>query len=126
MRQGQRVFGLAKQAGYPLYRPGQPVRGSAIEVFPHASAVVLHERLPPSGCSKSRSLKARWRREALQRAGVATGQLASLDLIDAALAALTGLLALEGCFCTVGDCRPEDGVIILPTKTLPHRYTRWE
>jgi predicted nuclease with RNAse H fold len=124
MRQGHRVFALAAEAGYPLYRPGRPVRGSAIEVFPHASAVVLRESLPPSGCSKNRRRKARWRREALQRSGVATGQLASLDLIDAALAALTGLLALEGCFCTVGDSRPEDGVIVLPARRLAHRYAR--
>jgi hypothetical protein len=54
MRQGHRVFALAAEAGYPLYRPGQPVRGTAIEVFPHASAVVLRGSLSPSACSKNR------------------------------------------------------------------------
>jgi hypothetical protein len=92
----------------------QPVRGSAIEVFPHASAVVLRGTLPPSGWLKSQSAKASWRLEVLQRCGIATAQVASLDLIDAARGALTGLLALEGCFRTVGDSRPEDGIMVLP------------
>ena len=40
-----------------------------------------------------------------------------MDALDAALAALTGILALEGSFSTVGD--PDEGVILLPVSTLP-------
>jgi len=40
-----------------------------------------------------------------------------VDALDAALAALTGILALERNFTTVGD--PDEGVILLPVSTLP-------
>ena len=34
------------------------------------------------------------------------------DQVDAGLAALTGLMSLEGCFCYLGE--PREGVIVLP------------
>ena len=40
------------------------------------------------------------------------GLLSGIDQVDAALAALTGLVALEGEWSAVGD--PESGVILLP------------
>ena len=39
--------------------------------------------------------------------------------LEAALAALTGLFALEGRFCAPGD--PAEGVIVLPIPSLPNR-----
>ena len=62
-----------------------------MEVFPHATAVVLAGSLPPKGVSKRV-----WRERVLHAQGVRTDELTSIDRIDAALAALTGLLALEG------------------------------
>ncbi len=40
------------------------------------------------------------------------GRLPGIDRIDAALAALTGLIALEGTWSCVGD--PDEGVVLLP------------
>ena len=62
-----------------------------MEVFPHATAVVLAGSLPPKGVTKRA-----WRERVLHAQGVRTDELTSIDRIDAALAALTGLLALEG------------------------------
>ena len=102
---------------FPRYRGGS-VRGTSIEVFPHASAVVLAGHLPPKGLSPHA-----WRREVLQAHRVDASVLRSSDQVDAALAALTGLLALERRFSAPGD--PREGQIVLPAATLPaHPYRR--
>jgi Protein of unknown function (DUF429) len=102
---------------FPRYRSGS-VKGSAIEVFPHATAVVLSGFLPP----KSMSPHA-WRRTILLAQSVDAGTLRSADQVDAALAALTGLFALERRFSAPGD--PKEGKIVLPAATLPaHPYRR--
>jgi predicted nuclease with RNAse H fold len=116
MRIGFEVFRIAQRAGFPRYRGG-PAGGTAIEVFPHASAVVLAGCLPPRG-----TRKATWRASVLRAGGVDVGGLRSLDQIDAALAALTGLRALAGRSCALGD--PREGVIVLPARTLPARPFR--
>jgi predicted nuclease with RNAse H fold len=104
---------------YPRYRGGS-VRGTAIEVFPHASAVVLAGCLPPKGVSPHA-----WRRWILRDRGVDAEALRSADQVDAALAALTGLLALERRFSAPGD--PKEGQIVLPAAALPgHPYRRGE
>ncbi len=118
MRAGHRVFAAAARAGYPLYDGRGAVRHRALEVFPHATAVALRGSLPPAGCARRASCKARWRRRVLEDQGVDTRALSSPDLVDAALAALTGLLALGGTAVSVGD--PEEGVIVVPGP-LPDR-----
>jgi predicted nuclease with RNAse H fold len=116
MRVGFEVFRMAARAGFPRYRGG-PAGGTAIEVFPHASAVVLAGCLPPR-----RARKAAWRAAVLQAGGVNVQGLRSLDQIDAALAALTGLRALMGRSSAFGD--PREGVIVLPARALPARPFR--
>ena len=116
MREGFRAFQAAEAKGYPLYRGGSP-RHTAMEVFPHASAVALAGALPPSGLAPS--AKATWRAEVLRGRGIDTGPLQGPDQIDAALAALTGLLALDGRRATFGD--PAEGLIVVPFETLPDR-----
>jgi len=116
MHVGHAAFRAAALAGYPLYRGGAELAGKAVEVFPHACAVALDGFLPTKGYKKSV-----WRAQLLARRGVDAGSLRSPDQIDAALAALTGLLALEGTFCTVGDA--DGGVIVLPCVELPERYS---
>lgn len=117
MRVGFEVFRIAALAGFPRYRGG-PAAGTAIEVFPHASAVILAGCLPPRG-----SRKTAWRASVLQAGGVNVDGLRSLDQIDAALAALTGLKALAGRCSALGD--PLEGVIVLPARSLPAGpYTR--
>jgi predicted nuclease with RNAse H fold len=102
---------------HPRYRGGS-VKGHAIEVFPHATAVVLAGALPPEGVSKRE-----WRRAVLRKHGVDVGGLRSMDQVDAALAALTGLLALERRFSAPGD--PREGQIVVPAASLPaHPYRR--
>ena len=113
MEVGFRVFRAAARAGFPRYAAGDP-RGTAMEVFPHASATVLGGFLRPKGIAKKA-----WREGILAAQGVATDRLTSADLIDAALCALTGLLALQGKRFAPGD--PKEGVIVLPVVTLPAR-----
>lgn len=103
-------------ARFPRYRGGT-VRGTAIEVFPHASAVVLAGCLPPSGVPPHA-----WRRQVLRDQGVDATALRSADQVDAALGALTGLFALERRFSAPGD--PREGQIVVPAATLPARPYR--
>lgn len=116
MRVGFLAFEAAARAGYPRYRSG-PVRGTAIEVFPHASAVALVGDLPPRGAHPRR-----WRAAVLERMGVAVEGLASADQVDAALAALTGIRALQGRFTPVGD--PEEGIVLLPAAGIATPFRR--
>ena len=88
-----------------------------MEVFPHASAAVLAGCLPPKGARKKD-----WRTRVLRAQGVATDELTTTDRVDAALCALTGLLALGGKRFAPGD--PKEGVIVLPTVSLPARPYR--
>ena len=117
MTVGFRVFDTL--AGpFPRYRGAGSVAGHAIEVFPHASAVVLAGALPPRGAALHG-----WRRDVLRAQHVDGGSLRSPDLIDAALAALTGLFALERRFSAPGD--PREGQIVVPVAALPaHPYRR--
>jgi predicted RNase H-like nuclease len=88
-----------------------------MEVFPHGSAAVLAGCLPPRGAKKKP-----WRERILATQGVPIGELATADRVDAALCALTGLLALEGKRFAPGD--PKEGVIVLPAASLPARPFR--
>jgi predicted RNase H-like nuclease len=116
MEVGFEVFTVAAARGYPRYRAGAP-RGTAMEVFPHASAAVLAGCLPPKGVRKKV-----WRERILAAHGVPVAELTTADRVDAALCALTGLLALEGHRFAPGD--PKEGVIVLPAATLPARPFR--
>lgn len=121
MRVGQAAFAAAARAGYQLYRGG-PVAGCALEVFPHSSAVALAGGRPPPGTARRAAAKAAWRRSVLEAAGVDTATLRTLDHLDAALAALTALLAWQGCGFTLGD--PGEGVMVLPGRRPAGRYPK--
>jgi predicted nuclease with RNAse H fold len=116
MEVGFEVFKVANDHGFPTYSGGTP-KGRAMEVFPHATAVVLAGSLSPKGVSKRT-----WREGVLRAQGVRTDELTSIDRIDAALAALTGVLTLEGKRFAPGD--PQEGVIVLPVNTLPAKPFR--
>jgi hypothetical protein len=115
MRNGMAAFRAAERAGFPVYRAGK-IAGHALEVFPHASATVLAGCLPPG--RQSTTTKRAWRAGVLRAQHVPTSQLQTLDQVDAALAALTGLVALE-----LGDPfapgMPEEGRIVLPARVVP-------
>lgn len=110
MRVGFSIFD-ALAVDYPRFRSG-PVHFTAAEVFPEASAVLLRGHLRPPDITKGA-----FRRGVLADHRVDAASLPSADAVDAALAALTGLLALEGECCVVGA--PDEGVIVLPTRALP-------
>ena len=102
---------------FPRYRGGS-AKGSAIEVFPHAAAVVLAGCLPPEGSPRTRGGAG-----CCGAHGWTRPRCARRDQVDAALAALTGLFALERRFSAPGD--PREGQIVLPAATLPaHPYRR--
>ncbi len=112
MRVGQEAFDAARAAGFELFTPARGVRGSALEVYPHASDVALRGRPPPPGVTRSGGRKRKWRSETLRLAGLDDDRLRSIDAVDAALAALTGLYGLEGSFEAVGT---PPFFIIVPT-----------
>jgi predicted RNase H-like nuclease len=118
-KMGFAAFAVAAAAGYERYREGDVLK-SAIEVFPYGTAVALAGYLPPG--KPSNRAKMRWRTEILVRAGVDVRPLHTIDLVDAGLAALTGVLALGGQRVGVGD--PPEGVIVLPLRVLP--TARWK
>jgi predicted nuclease with RNAse H fold len=101
---------------YPRFCTGD-VQGTAVEVFPEASAVLLAGRLRPRSESK-----VRFRRAVLEQSGVDCSTLRSIDAVDAALAAFTGISALAGDYVAVGQ--PDEGVIVLPVNGLPDRPLR--
>ena len=111
MEVGFEVFAQAASAGFPAYSAGSP-SGKALEVFPHATAVVLAGCLAPQGTRKHA-----WRTAVLRSQGVRTDELGSPDRVDAALAAFTGLCALDGRRFAPGD--PREGVIVVPSAALP-------
>ena len=114
MRTGMDVFAAAAELGYPL-ATGKPFKSRAIEIFPHASAVVLAGCLPPRG-----ERKRAWRERVLKMQGVRTEELTTIDQLDAALAALTGLIVLDGKETHLGD--PAEGVIVIPTSAPAPTY----
>ncbi|HEX4863208.1 MAG TPA: DUF429 domain-containing protein [Acidimicrobiales bacterium] len=106
MRVGFSVFD-AVATRYPLFRGDDP-RGRAAEVYPNAAAVLLAGR-----AKEKQESKLQFRRHVLLAKGVDSARLPGIDRIDAALAALTGLIALEGHWSCVGD--PDEGVVLLPS-----------
>jgi predicted nuclease with RNAse H fold len=102
---GFAAFAAADAAGYAYSRGVGAIDGRAQEDYPHATALRL-------GGDPSLGSKRVWRCAVLQASGVGCSTLRSVDAIDAALAALTGLLALRGRCEALGD--EADGVIVLP------------
>ncbi len=103
---GFAAYAAAAAAGYPTYRGEGAVAGRALEVYPHATAIRL-------GGDPTLGSKQVWRRAVLDAMGVDSTRLRSVDAIDAALAALTGLLAVAGSCDALGD--EIDGVIVIPS-----------
>jgi hypothetical protein len=109
MRVGFSIYDRLAQL-YPRYRGG-PVEETAAEYFPHASAVLLAGHI---GALKA---KLPFRRLVLADQGVSLTQLPTVDRVDAALGALTGLIALENGHTWIGDA--DEGALLLPIAVLP-------
>lgn len=113
MQDGFRVYAALAHA-YPRYTGGD-VRGKAAEYFPHASAVALN------GWIGEFARKIPIRRQLLAEQGVDERVLIAADQVDAALGALTGLIALEGRHSWVGE---GTDAMLLPVQELHARYLR--
>ena len=115
MRNGMAAFRAAERAGYPAYRAGT-IGGHALEVFPHATVTVLGGCVPPA--RQTSAAKRAWRAGVLRAQHVPTAQLRTLDQVDAALAALTGIVALE-LRDPFAPGMPDEGRIVLPARVVP-------
>jgi hypothetical protein len=96
---------------YPRYRGGL-AEDTAAEYFPHASAVLL------SGHIGALRDKLHFRRAVLANHGVDLALLPTVDRVDAALGALTGLVALDHGHSWVGDAN--EGALLLPVAVVPN------
>ena len=111
-RWGSTVFTRRRRQGSPPTAAGvRRARPSRSSRTPRA--VVLAGALPPNGVRQACLARSR----PAGPNGVRTDELSSQDRIDAALAALTGLLALDGKRFAPGD--PSEGVIVVPSVSLP-------
>jgi predicted nuclease with RNAse H fold len=120
MRTGFEVFAAAAAAGYTVSCATTAVRGRALEVYPHGSAVTLRGARPPAGTLRSAAGKRAWRTQVLADYGVHAGPGWTVDQVDAGLAAFTGVRSLEGVASAVGQ--PDEGVIMVPVEDLHDRY----
>lgn len=109
IREGEETFKAAARAGYLRQEYADDIEHRALEVFPHASDVFLRGCLPPARIRRRIALKRAWRLETLRLVGVDPSGLCvniqgnpTLDSIDAALAALTGIRAVEGDYTAYG------------------------
>jgi predicted nuclease with RNAse H fold len=120
MRTGFCLFVAAARVGFDVGLDSSNVRGRALEVYPHGSAVALRRARPPAGTLRSTRSKRAWRAKVLADNGVDTAVLSTVHQVDAALAALTGVRALEGTASAVGAAG--EGVIIVPVPELLEHY----
>ena len=120
MRAGFDLFATAAKAGFGLGLDASSVHGRAVEVYPHGSAVILRGARPAAGTLATARGKRAWRAQVLADNGVWVGERASVHQVDAMLAALTGVRALEGVASGVG--RPDEGVIVVPVRALLDHY----
>lgn len=93
---------------HPLYPTRGPSGAAAVETFPHAVAHALARRRPAAGTPKEA-----FRRRVLRTAGIEPRSLGSIDLVDAALAALAAQALARSAAVTVGD--DAEGHIAIPT-----------
>jgi predicted nuclease with RNAse H fold len=112
MRNGLSLYErlAARPAGYPLLAGPAPAGREAervcFETFPQAVACLLAGRLLSAANKRTE------RRGVLEAAGIGTGELGSLDLVDAALCAAAAHRYLLGDYRMLGDA--EGGFLVLP------------
>ncbi len=110
MLRGEKLY-QALVGDYPLCR-GLPIatRNCCFETFPHA--IAWHLR----GGQAKASQKRTQRRELLEQAGIDLTHVTNIDLIDAALCALTAYRAVTGGEC-VSYGEEDTGIIIVPRQS---------
>ena len=117
MLRGEALY-QALEPSHPLCTT-HPIPGErcCLETFPHA--ITWHLR---GGNAQARRKRAQ-RRDLLKQAGIDLTPLTSIDLVDAALCALTAHMTASGAPCTIyGEAT--EGVIVVPAAVpalSPHR-----
>ena len=108
MRNGAALYRLL-EGHYPLFDGTIGSSGNRLcfETFPQAIACAL------SGAPVSAKRKGVIRRALLQNAGIDIARLSNIDLVDAALCALTAHHLMAGSIKSYGDA--ESGLIVVPT-----------
>ncbi|MBB5464100.1 putative nuclease with RNAse H fold [Paraburkholderia sp. CI2] len=107
MFNGERVYD-AFVAHFPLFSGGEKINGRVcFETFPHAITCAFLGTDVASAKQKGPQ-----RRAILEREGIATASLTSIDDVDAALCALAARYLLEGRVDTYGD--EPGGFIVVP------------
>ncbi|WP_233805375.1 DUF429 domain-containing protein [Paraburkholderia sp. HP33-1] len=107
MFNGERVYDVFA-AHFPLFSGGEKITGSVcFETFPHAITCAFLGADVASAKQKGTQ-----RREILEREGIQTAPLRSIDDVDAALCALAAHFLLEGRVDTYGD--ESGGFIVVP------------
>ncbi len=113
MQRGEELF-HALEVDYPIFRevPLTLQRG-CFETFPHAIAWHLRG----GNANASRKVKRTQRRALLAEAGIDLARLTNIDLVDAALCALTAHHAATGGPCLAFG-KAETGLIIVPQRRI--------
>lgn len=107
MLNGAQLFNLIEQH-YPLFDGSIKVSGPVcFETFPQAAACAL------AGEIVSAKQKGTVRRKLLHQAGIDTAELSNIDVVDAALCALTAHNVQMGSFKSYGDAK--EGFILVPS-----------
>jgi predicted nuclease with RNAse H fold len=115
MLRGEALY-QALEPSHPLCT-AHPIPGErcCLETFPHA---ITWQHLR-GGNAQARQKRTQ-RRDLLKQAGIDLAPLTSIDLVDAALCALTANLAASGTPCQLyGDAT--EGLIVVPATVTPPR-----
>jgi NTP pyrophosphatase (non-canonical NTP hydrolase)/predicted nuclease with RNAse H fold len=104
MLNGAELYRILQQ-DYPLFK-GDVTGSFCFETFPQAVACAL------AGRTVSAKQKTTIRRDLVKKAGIDTSELTNIDIIDAALCAITAHYFATGRIKTYGDA--SDGLIVVP------------
>ena len=109
MFQGEQLYCALAATHPPLRTAGHAGAPCCFETFPHAITCALLGVAVVS--AKQKRVQ---RRQALERAGIATTALRSIDAVDAALCALAAACLLRGAVRAYGEGEAGDGYIFVP------------
>lgn len=112
MLQGAKLYRTLEKSFAHFNGSNERVRPICFETFPHAIACALN------GTPVSARNKRTVRRALLARAGIDCDALINIDLVDAALCALSASQFAQGRFDKHGDTG--EGFIVLPQRAISH------
>ena len=124
MGTGFKLYEELKTLGYQVISLNNCTKKGFVEVFPHASFTVLAEKLLEN---KSNDVGVEERIKVLENVGfknireaVLGNKHATVDKLDAVVAAYTALTVWKGKASFIGD--PDEGLIAIPVKEIKDKY----